>query len=69
MVETADGFWVVRLAAITTPDIAQDPIGAAQFRDSLTKALDQDMEIVFATTLRDRAKPQVNRTMLDSLIQ
>lgn len=69
MVETADGFWVVRLATITTPDIAQDPIGAAQFRDSLTKALDQDMEIVFATTLRDRAKPQVNRAMLDSLIQ
>lgn len=69
MVETADGFWVVRLTTMTTPDIAQDPIGAAQFRDSLTKALDQDMEIVFATTLRDRAKPQVNRAMLDSLIQ
>ncbi|MDP9095849.1 MAG: peptidyl-prolyl cis-trans isomerase, partial [Pseudomonadota bacterium] len=69
MVETADGFWVVRLTTITDPDIAQDPIGAAQFRDSLTKALDQDVEIVFATTLRDRAQPQVNRAMLDSLLR
>ena len=69
MVETATGFWVVRLSTITDPDIAQDPIGSAQFRDSLTKALDQDMEVVFATTLRDRAKPVVNRAMLDSLIQ
>ncbi len=69
MVETTDGFWVVRLTTITQPDLAQDPIGAAQYRDTLTKALDQDFQIVFATALRDRAKPQVNRAMLDSLIQ
>ena len=69
MVETADGFWVIRLADITNPDISQDPIGSAQFRDALTKALDQDMQVVFATTLRDRAQPRVNREMLDGLLQ
>ncbi|MDT7950520.1 MAG: peptidyl-prolyl cis-trans isomerase [Acetobacteraceae bacterium] len=69
MVETADAFWVVRLTDITDPDIAQDPVGAAQFRDALTKALDQDMEVVFATAQRDRAQPRVNREMLDSLLR
>lgn len=69
MVETADGFWVVRLAAIDDPDMAKDPVGTAQFRDTLTKALDQDMEVVFATVLRNRAQPRVNREMLDSLIR
>ena len=69
MVETVDGFWVVRLADITNPDIAQDPVGSAQFRDALTKALDQDMQVVFATTLRDRAQPRINREMLDSLLR
>ena len=69
MVETADGFWVIRLTDITNPDIGQDPVGAAQFRDALTKALDQDMQVVFATTLRDRAQPRVNREMLDGLLQ
>ena len=69
MVETSDGFWVIRLADIATPDMAQDPVGTAQFRDALTKALDQDMQVVFATALRDRAKPTVNRPMLDSLLQ
>ncbi len=69
MVETPEGFWVVRLAGIDDPDPAQDPVGTAQFRDALTKALDQDIQVVFATTLRDRAQPRVNRQMLDSLLQ
>ncbi len=69
MVETADGFWVVRLAEIEEPDLAKDPVGAAQFRDVLTKALDQDVEVAFATALRARAQPRVNREMLDSLLQ
>ena len=67
MVETPDAFWVVRLTDISDPDLAQDPVGSAQFREALTRALDQDVEIVFATTLRNRAQPRVNRVMVDSL--
>ena len=69
MVETPTGFWVIRLTDINDPDMAKDPVGTAQYRDVLTKALDQDVQIAFATALRARAKPQVNGAMLDSLLQ
>ena len=69
MVEIPDGFVVVRLAEITDPDMASDPAGAAQIREALTRAIDQDVEIVFASALRQRAQPRINRTMLDNLIE
>ena len=69
MVESPTGFWVVRLTEIDEPDIAKDPVGTAQYRDALTKALDQDVQIAFATALRNRAQPKVNGPMLDSLLQ
>ena len=69
MVETPDGFLVVRLTDITEPDPASDPAGAATMREALTRALNQDVEIVFATALRDRARPRVNRTLLDNLVE
>lgn len=69
MVETPTGFVVVRLAGIVDPDPALDPAGMAQLREAMTRAIDQDVEIVFASALRDRAQPRVNRALLDNLIE
>ncbi len=69
MVETAEGFIVVRLTDIHVPDPAADPAAAGQLRDALDRALGQDVTVAFATALRDRAKPRVNRALLDSLVE
>ena len=69
MVETPTGFWVVQLTAIDDPDMTKDPVGTAQYRDALSKALNQDVQIAFASALRARAQPKVNGAMLDSLLQ
>lgn len=69
MIETPEGFVVARLAEIQAPDPAADPLGAAQMRTALTNALAQDIEVTYANALRERAKPRVNRTLLESLTQ
>ncbi len=69
MVDTPDGFAVVRLAEINEPDPAADPAGTAQLQEALNRALGADVQVVFATALRDRAHPRINRTMLDNLIE
>jgi len=67
MVETPEGFIVARLAQVDDPDPASDPAGAAQIREALARALQQDVEVVFASTLRDRAQPRVNQSLLNSV--
>ncbi|CAH2599795.1 Peptidyl-prolyl cis-trans isomerase ppiD [Rhodovastum atsumiense] len=69
MAETPDGFVVAVLREITSPDPKDDPIGYGQVRDALARSIGNDMEAVFATALRDRAAPRVNRAMLDSVAQ
>ena len=69
MIETPEGFYVMALAEITAADPAADPLGTAQIRTALAQAIGQDIEITFAATLRERAKPQVNRRVLDGLAQ
>ncbi len=69
MVETPEGFLVAALAEVIVPDAAADPAGAAQMRTALTQALSQDVEITYASALRNRLQPRVNRTLLDSLTQ
>ncbi len=69
MVETADGFVVAVLREVQAPDPAADPIGFGQLRDALTRAIGNDMETVFATAARDRAKPRVNQQALEQFIQ
>ena len=69
MVESPQGFVVARLAEVGSPDPGADPVGAQTMRTALTSALGQDIEMTYAAALRDRAKPQVNRTMLESLTQ
>jgi len=69
MIETPEAFYVLALAEVTAPDPAADPLGTAQIRTALTQAIGQDIELTFAATLRDRANPQVNRSLLDSMVQ
>ncbi len=69
MVETPDGFTVAVLDRIEGADPAADPIGFGQTRDQLLKSMSDDIEAVFGTAVRDRAKPTVNRTQLESIVQ
>ncbi len=69
MAETPEGFVVAVLREVQAPDPAADPVGYGQIRDALTRAIANDMENVFATAVRDRANPRVNRPVLEQLIQ
>ncbi len=69
MVEVPDGFVVAKLASVESPDPAADPTAATQMRSALSAALAQDIELTYAAALRERAKPRVNRTLLESLSQ
>ncbi len=69
MIETPDAFYVLALSEIKEPDPAADPAGTAQLRTALTQAIGQDIEMTFAAVLRDQAKPQVNRTLFESMTQ
>jgi peptidyl-prolyl cis-trans isomerase D len=68
MVETPDGFVVAILTQIEAADPNADPIGYGRTRDALTRALGDDVVNIFTTAVRDRARPRVNRAMLDSLV-
>lgn len=69
MVDTGEGFAVVQLVAVDAPAAGSDPVGVQQLQTALNTALGQDMDAVYAAALRDRAKPTVNRAMLESLVQ
>ncbi len=69
MIQTPDAFYVMALGEVKAPDPAADPLGVAQIRTALTQAIGQDIELTFAAALRERANPQVNRTLLDSMAQ
>jgi peptidyl-prolyl cis-trans isomerase D len=69
MVETADGFVVAVLAEVQPVQPDADPIGFGQVRDALGRAMAEDLEASVITALRTRAQPQVNRQMLDRIVQ
>ncbi len=69
MIELPEGFYVLALGEVATPDPATDPVGTSQIRTALTQAIGQDIELTIAAALRARANPQVNRTLLNSMIQ
>lgn len=69
MVEGLEGFVVAQLVGVEAPAAASDPVGVQQLQTALNTALGQDMDAVYAAALRDRAKPTVNRAMLESLSQ
>jgi peptidyl-prolyl cis-trans isomerase D len=67
MVEANEGFIVAVLADIELPDPKADPIGYDKVKQSLARALAQDIEAVYATAVRDRANPHVSEAAVASL--
>jgi peptidyl-prolyl cis-trans isomerase D len=69
MVETVDGFAVAVLAEIQPATPEADPIGYGQVRDALGAAIGDDVQAALTAGLRARAKPLINRTMVDRIVQ
>lgn len=69
MLELPDGFVIVKLVSVASPDPASDPAAATQIRTELTQSITQDVDTLFAIALRDRDKPTVNQSMLGTLSQ
>ncbi len=69
MVEAPEGFLVAKLVSVDAPAPSTDPVGTKQMRDALERAVSQDVEVAYATALRERAKPRVNGPLLETLIQ
>jgi peptidyl-prolyl cis-trans isomerase D len=67
MVELPDAFIVAVPAEIKVPEATSDPTGYEQVRAALARALGQDVDEIFAQTLRERAQPRINRPNLDSI--
>ena len=64
-----DGFYVAKLTAVTSPAPVTDPAGIAQIRTALNRSFEQDIELTYATALRDRDQPTLNRQLFESLTQ
>ena len=69
MIETADGFLVAVLVEVGSPDPASDPAALNQVRLGLERAVGEDIELVYAGALRERANPRVNLQLLNSVAQ
>jgi hypothetical protein len=69
MVETNAGFVVASVAAIIKPDPKRDAGGFTQAQTGPTNALRDDVFITYAQALRTAAKPTVNASALEGLIQ
>lgn len=69
MIETPGAFLVATVADVTAPVFGADPVAAGQMRTTLTQSLGGDVATIFASAVRSRVRPTINRTMLDSFIQ
>ena len=69
MLETPDGFLVAALAEVVDADPGQDPIGYAQMRDTFATQVSQDVQAAFAIAVRNRLRPRINRTAIDTIAQ
>jgi peptidyl-prolyl cis-trans isomerase D len=67
MVELPDAFVVAVPAEIVVPEATSDPTGYEQVRSALARSMGQDVDEIFAQTLRDRAQPRINQQNLDSI--
>jgi peptidyl-prolyl cis-trans isomerase D len=67
MVELPDAFIVAVPAEIKVPEATSDPTGYEQVRAALARAVGQDVDEIFAQTLRERAQPRIDRQNLDSI--
>jgi peptidyl-prolyl cis-trans isomerase D len=69
MVETPAGFTVFTPAQIVSPDPKADPVAYDKVQTGLTRSYGDDLELTFASALRQRAGVQVNETLLNNFIQ
>jgi peptidyl-prolyl cis-trans isomerase D len=69
MVETLDGFTLAVLAETIEPDPAKDPAGYGKVRDQLDQSVAGDIQSVLTVALRNRATPQINKPVFDTIAQ
>ncbi|MBV8092876.1 MAG: SurA N-terminal domain-containing protein [Acetobacteraceae bacterium] len=69
MVETPDGFVVAVLAETKVPDPKSATANYAKTRDAMAGALANDVELIYASVLRERARPRLNQQVLNGLLQ
>ena len=69
MVETSTGFIVAVPAEIVVPDPAADTAGFAKMTSELTNAIGTDLVATFQEAVRQRAKPRINQTNFDQIVQ
>ncbi len=69
MVEGTEGFLVAVLVEVSSPDPASNPAALDQVRLGLERAVGEDIELVYAGALRERANPRVNMQLLNSVAQ
>ena len=69
MVETSTGFIVAVPAEIVVPDPAADTAGFAKLNSELTNAIGSDLVATFQEAVRQRAKPRINQTNFDQIVQ
>ncbi len=69
MVETPTGFVVAVPVEVTKPDPAKDGAALDRLRVALANAGSDDLEVTYATALREREKVVVNRAVFDSVAQ
>ncbi len=69
MVETSTGFIVAVPAEIVVPDPAADTAGFAKMTSELTNAIGTDLVATFQEAVRLRAKPRINQTNFDQIVQ
>ncbi len=69
MIQTPDGFVVAQLAEINTPNPDSDPVGYQQLKASLSGALADDMQAVFAGVVTARDNPRINQAVIQQIAQ
>ena len=69
MIETPSGFSVFTPVEISSADPKADPLGYDKVRAGLARSVGDDLELTFASALRQRAGVKVNETLLNNFIQ
>ena len=69
MVETAEGFLVAVPVETIAPDPQADPAGYERVRAAVTRTIGNDLATLFLEALRQRAKPRINQSNLDQIVQ
>jgi peptidyl-prolyl cis-trans isomerase D len=65
---SGDDYIVAVPAEIVEADPKADPAGYAQVREAVARSSADDLAALFADALRERAKPQINQPVLDTVI-